>query len=103
MNLLLLLESDFASADRAVVKGRRSQHLHSIKKVQPGDRIATGVLGGLMGEAIVVNSNANKTELMVSLTVQPPSHCLFTLYLRYPDPRCSGGYCRLSARWALKN
>ncbi len=87
MNLLLLLASDFVAADKVVIKDRRADHLRSIKNIQVGDRISAGLLGGMVGEAVVSQSNDYRTELTISLTVPPPEALPVHLLLALPRPK----------------
>ena len=87
MNLLLLFESDFVTEDRVILSDQRARHLHSVKKIQAGDVLSAGMLGGLMGEAVVVNTNSLQTELLVSLTNAPPEILPVHLILALPRPK----------------
>lgn len=47
MNLLLLDDADFVSADRAVLHDRRLKHLHEVHRAENGDtlRVAASAAG----------------------------------------------------------
>ena len=73
MNLLLLEEADFVSADRVVLADRRFTHMQEIHRVAVGDTLRVGRLGGLMGQAVVLRLEGHEAELSVEFTQPPPA------------------------------
>lgn len=87
MNLALLFEEDFVSADRAVLSGRRLKHLHEVLKVVEGDRIPVGRVDGDIGTGRVLRLTDTRAELFVELTESPPPFLPLTLLLAMPRPK----------------
>lgn len=87
MNLLLLDEPDFVSADRVLLRGRRLQHMREIHQANPGDSLRVGLIGGLMGSGQILSLTAQQAELEVSLDQPPPPKLPLTLLLAMPRPK----------------
>lgn len=87
MNLALLFAEDFASADRAVLTGRRLAHLHAVLKVGEDDLVPVGLVNGDIGTGRVVQLTGSKAVLQVSLAEPPPSPLPLTLVLAMPRPK----------------
>lgn len=62
MNLLLLEEADFVSADRVVLADRRLTHMQDIHRVAVGDNLRVGRINGLMGKATVLRLEKHEAE-----------------------------------------
>lgn len=87
MNLLLLDEPDFVSADRVLLRGRRLQHMREIHQANPGDSLRVGLLGGLMGTGRILSLTEQQAELEVNLDRPPPPKIPLTLLLAMPRPK----------------
>ena len=87
MNLLLLEDSDFISPVRVVLTGRRLQHLQSVQRIESGDTLRVGRIGGLMGNGRIVTLCSDQVELEVSLHQPPPAKLPITLLLALPRPK----------------
>ncbi|MBK5000859.1 16S rRNA (uracil(1498)-N(3))-methyltransferase [Pseudomonas sp. S31] len=87
MNLLLLEEADFVSADRVVLADRRFTHMQEIHGVAVGDTLRVGRIGGLMGQATVMRLEQHEAELQVAFDQQPPAKLPLTLVLAVPRPK----------------
>ena len=87
MNLLLLEEADFVSADRVVLADRRFTHMQTVHGVAEGDSLRVGRLGGLMGQGRVVRLGTRDAELEVSFHQPPPAKLPLTLVLAVPRPK----------------
>lgn len=87
MNLLLLEEADFISADRAVLSDRRFTHMQEIHRVVVGDTLRVGRIGGLMGQARVERLEGHEAELSLSFDLAPPAKLPLTLVLALPRPK----------------
>ncbi|OLS61151.1 16S rRNA (uracil(1498)-N(3))-methyltransferase [Pseudomonas putida] len=87
MNLLLLEEADFISADRAVLNDRRFTHMQEIHRVAVGDSLRVGRIGGRMGQARVERLEGHEAELSLSFDQAPPAKLPLTLVLALPRPK----------------
>ncbi|WP_022963640.1 16S rRNA (uracil(1498)-N(3))-methyltransferase [Halopseudomonas pelagia] len=87
MNLLLLRDEDFVSANHAQLRGRRLQHLLQVHQAQVGDSLKVGRLGGLMGQGQLVNLTDELAEVAVQLDHSPPAKLPLTLLLAMPRPK----------------
>ena len=87
MNLLLLEEADFVTADRVVLRDRRFIHMQDVHKVEVGDSLRVGRIDGLMGRAEVVRLEDHEAELSVTLDQPPPAKLPLTLILALPRPK----------------
>jgi RsmE family RNA methyltransferase len=86
VNLLLLERADFVGERRARIGGRRLEHVRSILKSRPGDRLRAGELGGLCGEATILSLSEEALELEVSLHTPPPAPLPHALLVALPRP-----------------
>jgi RsmE family RNA methyltransferase len=84
---LLLLEREELCRSRAVVCGRRRDHIVSVHRAEVGKTLRTGVIGGLVGSARVVAIDETSVELDVQLAEQPPAPLPCTLVLALPRPK----------------
>ena len=87
MNLLLLEEADFISADRVILCDRRLKHMQEVHRSQVGDSLRVGRLGGLLGSAEVLRLEDREAELSVSFDRKPPAKLPLTLVLALPRPK----------------
>lgn len=88
LNLILLFKEDFpAGEDRAILSGRRHQHISDILKSKVGDELCVGVEGGKIGRGRIVAIDAKKVEMDVILEKDPPESLSLTLVLALPRPR----------------
>lgn len=87
MNLLLLEDADFLSADRVRLSGRRLQHMLGVQQVALGDVLRVGRVDGSMGQGVVTSLCAEQAELRVSLAEAPPPKLALTLVLAMPRPK----------------
>jgi len=87
VNLLLLEEADFVSAERVVLADRRFTHMQEIHGVAVGDTLRVGLINGLMGKATVLRLDKHEAELEVALDQQPPGKLPLTLVLAVPRPK----------------
>lgn len=87
MNLLLLEEADFTTADRVVLRDRRLTHMQQVQKVAVGDSLRVGRIDGLMGRAQVLHLAADHAELQIALDQRPPAKLPLTMVLALPRPK----------------
>ncbi len=86
MNLLLLEGEDFVADDRALVRGRRLQHVRKIHRASVGDTLRVGRLGGEIGIGRIIALSESLLELEVACTEPPPRPLPITLVFALPRP-----------------
>ncbi len=87
MNLILLRDKDFISANSVRLSGRRLQHVIEVHRAKVGGQLRVGKVGGLIGEGTVVELGAEQLELTVQLNQSPPVPLPCTLLLALPRPK----------------
>jgi RsmE family RNA methyltransferase len=87
MNLILLEQEDFISADRVLLRGRRAEHVHQVHRGQVGDQLRVGLIDGLLGSGHILKLDDAAVELEVILDQQPPAPLDLTLLLALPRPK----------------
>ncbi|MDM3870193.1 16S rRNA (uracil(1498)-N(3))-methyltransferase [Porticoccus sp. W117] len=87
MNLLLIEQEDLTDADRAVISGRRLQHMLEVHRVNAGDTLKAGLIGGNMGTATILSLSSQQAELQLHLDQPPPPPLPTTLILALPRPK----------------
>lgn len=76
MNLLLLEKEELDARACVTLRGRRAEHLLRVLKVEPGDRVRAGLVGGGRGPAIVerveggTKEGQAKKEMAVTLRAE---------------------------------
>lgn len=87
MNLLLLEEADFISADRVILRDRRLTHMQEVHRSEVGDILRVGRVGGLLGSAQLLRLEPREAELSVSFDRESPAKLPLTLVLALPRPK----------------
>jgi RsmE family RNA methyltransferase len=87
MNLLLLRDEDFTEDGTVRLTGRRAAHAREVLRVEPGEALRVGRLGGLVGTGEVLESAPGLLRLRVSLTEPPPPRAGVDLLLAIPRPK----------------
>jgi RsmE family RNA methyltransferase len=87
VNLLLLEDADFISADRVILRDRRLTHMQEVHRSEVGDTLKVGRIGGLLGSAQLLRLESHEAELQISLDRQPPAKLPLTLILALPRPK----------------
>ena len=87
MNLLLLEEADFISAERVILRDRRLKHMQEVHRSEVGDSLRIGRVGGLLGSARLLRLEPHEAELTVSFDHDPPAKLPLTLVLALPRPK----------------
>lgn len=90
MNLLLLDDRDFPSADpthAVVTDARRCGHICGVLRAVPGDRLVVGRLRGALGTGTVQAASAEQVVLSVVLETPPPPRLPVLLLLALPRPK----------------
>jgi RsmE family RNA methyltransferase len=89
VNLLLVRPEELDSEGLAHLNDRRAGHALEVLAAQPGEKLRVGLLGGLLGEAEVLSSDAAARELVLkcSFTDAPPPRPGIDLLLAIPRPK----------------
>lgn len=87
MNLLLVSADEIGDDGRVRLVDRRAEHLGKILKVEPGQRLRVGLLGGGVGEGEVVTASRRETTLVVDLPSEPIPPTAFDLIVALPRPQ----------------
>lgn len=88
MNLILLNEADLRPDNRVSLTDRRHQHISSVIKPKPGDRLRTGLLGGKIGLAEVIECSSSRTTLAIqNFDRKPPKPLDAQLFIGLPRPK----------------
>lgn len=87
MNLLLLKPEDFIDENRAIISGRRYQHLVKVNRVALDETLKCGKIGGMKGEGKVLKISGSSLEIEVSLTQSPLEPLPLVLVLALPRPK----------------
>jgi len=87
MNLLLLEPDELCADGTARLGGRRARHALGVLGAAPGARIRAGVVGGRMGEAIVLAAGNDELVLSPRLDQDPPPPARLQLLLALPRPK----------------
>lgn len=89
MNLLLLTEKDLLDEKSFLVTGRRAEHIRTILRSKPGDRIKSGLLGGDMG-VLTLQEIARERALLTMeepFTLAPPEKLPVIPVISLPRPQ----------------
>lgn len=87
MNLLLFHPNEVDATGLARLTDRRLEHAREVLRVQAGETLKVGLVGGLMGTATVVSQDATELVLQVSCTEPPPPRAGVSLVLAIPRPK----------------
>lgn len=90
MNLLLLDQPDLISPDRALISGRRVDHLVKTNQCQQGKILCTGLLNGPIGTGQILEFSGDKIQLEIQLNENPPAPAPVQLVLALPRPKYLG-------------
>lgn len=86
MNLILLFDPDFITANRVRLIGRRFVHIRDILKADACQSLTVGKVNGLVGQGMVISKNEDNVELEINLESLPPPALPVTLVLALPRP-----------------
>lgn len=87
MNLIVLFDEDFVSADRVVLRGRRAEHVRAVHRAKIGESLTVGIADGKTGRGEVLRIDDDGLELRVELELEPPAPLPVTLILALPRPK----------------
>ena len=87
VNLILLDESDYATANEVRLTDRRLQHVREVHRAAVGDVLRVGRLDGPVGRGEVVALDDQALVLRVTLDAEPPPPAPVRLLLALPRPK----------------
>jgi len=91
MNCIVLESAELpalAPAAAVELRGRRARHVVRVLRAQPGQRLRVGVLGGLLGHAVVKALSDDGVVLeSIELDTEPPAPLPVTLCVALPRPK----------------
>ncbi len=87
MNLLLLRDEDFTDDQTVRLCGRRLLHARDVLRVQVGDTLRVGRLGGKVGSGQVRSHSEQELVLRVVLDEAPPPRARADLLIALPRPK----------------
>lgn len=87
MNLLLLDPSEVRDDGTALLTGRRHEHARAVLRVQAGETLRVGVLGGKCGTGQVRSEGPEGLLLSLRLDADPPPRAGVSLVLAMPRPK----------------
>lgn len=73
MNLLLLEAAAIAADGTAVVTGRRAEHIATVLRAQPGQRLCAGIVDGPLGHAEVLEVGRDRVRVRVDCAAPAPT------------------------------
>ncbi len=87
MNLILLSPDDFIKPKTRVrLDDRRYVHIRDIHRAKAGDELSVGLIGDRIGTGKITSMNGEAIEMDISLSLQPPKPIPVTLILALPRP-----------------
>jgi RsmE family RNA methyltransferase len=101
LNLLLFTAEDRLTADSIMVRDRRLKHLRQVAGSAVGDLLRVGEIGGLIGEARIIEINDKRAVLSVSLQTPPPPKLPLCLVLALPRPKMLRRILRAAAEFGV--
>lgn len=87
MNLLLLDTEDLVTERRAVVRGRRRDHVAAVLRAAAGSSVIAGMMNGPVGRAEVLRIDEFEVELGLDLCDDPPPPAPVRLAVAVPRPK----------------
>jgi RsmE family RNA methyltransferase len=103
MNLVLLRDEDWLDHNLVVLRDHRADHLRQLLKVEVGDSVRVGRIGGLRGEGLLVVMDAQGVQLQVHLDQAPPPRHRFDVVLALPRPKMLRRILRTVAEFGVAN
>ncbi|HBO97530.1 MAG TPA: 16S rRNA (uracil(1498)-N(3))-methyltransferase [Candidatus Omnitrophica bacterium] len=87
MNLILLSPDDFINKKTRVrLDDRRYLHIRDIHRAKAGDELSVGLIGDRIGTGKIASLTGEAIEMDISLSLQPPAPIPVTLILALPRP-----------------
>lgn len=103
MNQILLFPEDYIDGARAILKGRRFDHITKVLKTREGNCLRTGLAGGPMGDAVVRELGEDYAIIEPHFTSEPPPPLPLTLVLALPRPKSLRKVLHYAAAMGVKN
>jgi len=86
LNLLLLNPAELDQGRETRIVGRRAEHLLRVLKVEVGDTVRLGVIGGKLGSGRLTAIEGDAVRLSVELSREPACELHLELILALPRP-----------------
>ena len=102
MNLLLFTHADRIAPDVLAFNDRRSEHLRSVHRAQPGDTLRVGEVDGLMGSAEIISLDQHGARVRFVLDTSPPAKLPVTLIVALPRPKMLRRILRNAAEFGVQ-
>ena len=103
MNIVLLDPTDWIEDNVALLRERRARHIREVLKAQVGDSVRVGLLGELVGQAVIEAVDAQSVRMRVSLSDPPPARHRFELVLALPRPKMLRRILRQCAEFGVSD
>jgi 16S rRNA (uracil1498-N3)-methyltransferase len=87
MNLILLENTDFTEVGQVRLTGRRLDHIYNVHRVQVGDELRVGLIGGKVGTGRIEKMDSLNLDMSVKLEKEPPEALPIRLVLALPRPK----------------
>jgi RsmE family RNA methyltransferase len=87
VNLILLFERDYITADTVRLYDRRLQHVANVLRSSLGDELNVGLLNGPVGRGTITRLTVDALEMAVVLDRRAPAPLPLTLILALPRPK----------------
>lgn len=109
MNIILISAAEWQAASstplnaQLTLTDRRFEHLSTVNRPNPGDTLVTGVIGGNMGNGLVVAIDDQQITLDITLTQPPPPPSPISLILALPRPNVLARTVRAATTLGVKD
>lgn len=101
MNLILLDREDIHGG-KAVITGRKLEHILTFIKPSTGDKLRAGILNGTMGEGVVTSITGHEIIMELALNIDPPAPLSLKLILAMPRPKVLNRVIQHAASMGIK-
>jgi 16S rRNA (uracil1498-N3)-methyltransferase len=103
MNLLIFAPQECDRDGLLTLEGRRLRHLNQTLRLQAGDELRVGELGGALGRAEVLAIDSRAARLRVQLDRAAPTPLPLTIVLALPRPKMLRRILRTLAETGVKD
>lgn len=86
MNIILIRPEE-TDGGTARITGERCTHIRSVLKLGTGDSLKVGMLGGMLGSAVITDIQPDCISLRIECTQTPPEPAPVSLVLALPRPK----------------
>ncbi|MGE4267465.1 MAG: 16S rRNA (uracil(1498)-N(3))-methyltransferase [Deferribacterales bacterium] len=84
---IILIKPEETNNDTAYITGDRYEHIRRVLKLGVGDSLKTGILGGMLGTAVIEDITADRATLRFDCNQEPPKPMPVSLVLALPRPK----------------